>query len=372
MGKSAYIWGAGAMGRELADVYEKWMLANKELQIIGYVDRSIEKQGQYIHNYCVEDPEVLKDHKADYIIIGTLERYYSEISQDLVSKYEYSTDQILTYEKIKEEATEFLRRALIDKYAAEQDKEIRETVEYLRSSKLTLFNQWLTEDTYSKVFYDSVEGYPYIWFEDKKMYYPQNYNFLVKDGERYAVNVFKEQQSEQSPHLYCPKGHEVLKNSVIVDAGVCEGNFALKYVEDAKKIYLVECDPIWQKPLQLTFSVFHDKVTLVNKFISRRSAYYEISIDDMLEGGRVDFIKADVEGAEIDMLLGAKKTLQRSNARISVCSYHKQNDEENIRWILESYGYETSASKGNMVFTYDPDIYFSPEFRHGVVYGKRK
>lgn len=32
------------------------------------------------------------------------------------------------------------------------------------------------------------------------------------------------------------------KNSIIVDAGAREGNFALKYVNESKKIYIFECE----------------------------------------------------------------------------------------------------------------------------------
>lgn len=47
---------------------------------------------------------------------------------------------------------------------------------------------------------------------------------------------------------------------------------------------------------------------------------------------RIDFIKADIEGAERDMLAGARKTLRDHAPRLSICTYHLPDDPE----VLES------------------------------------
>lgn len=80
----------------------------------------------------------------------------------------------------------------------------------------------------------------------------------------------------------------------------------------------------------------------------------------------------DIEGAEIDALLVAKKTLLLSKARCSICSYHRQNDEENIRFILEGLGYKTKTSEGYMFYFIDRKIGKSLDFRRGVVYGSKR
>ncbi len=51
---------------------------------------------------------------------------------------------------------------------------------------------------------------------------------------------------------------------------------------------------------------------------------------------RVDFIKADIEGAEKDMLLGAAETIKRFNPKISICTYHFPNDAQEIEMIIKS------------------------------------
>lgn len=45
---------------------------------------------------------------------------------------------------------------------------------------------------------------------------------------------------------------------------------------------------------------------------------------------RVDFIKMDIEGAEVDALKGARETLQRFAPALAVCVYHKPHDLPDI------------------------------------------
>ena len=48
---------------------------------------------------------------------------------------------------------------------------------------------------------------------------------------------------------------------------------------------------------------------------------------------RVDYIKLDIEGAELDMLQGAAKTIARWKPKMAVSAYHKLED----LWTLALY-----------------------------------
>ena len=47
----------------------------------------------------------------------------------------------------------------------------------------------------------------------------------------------------------------------------------------------------------------------------------------------VDYIKLDIEGAELDMLHGAAETISRCKPKMAVSAYHKQED----LWTLATY-----------------------------------
>ena len=89
-----------------------------------------------------------------------------------------------------------------------------------------------------------------------------------------------------------------------------------------------------------------------------------------MSGHKVDFIKMDIEGAELSAIRGAQKTFCTNHVKTSVCSYHKRGDEVNIRKQLENYGYQTSTSNGYMLFLYSDDTWESGDLRRGIVYGK--
>ena len=64
-----------------------------------------------------------------------------------------------------------------------------------------------------------------------------------------------------------------------------------------------------------------------------------ISIDEFVANerlGQVDFMKFDVEGAEMEVLMGAKDTIQKFKPRMVVSAYHKANDEENLVNYIKS------------------------------------
>ena len=62
-----------------------------------------------------------------------------------------------------------------------------------------------------------------------------------------------------------------------------------------------------------------------------------ITLDAFVERNNiehVDFIKADIEGAERNMLRGATRILKEFAPKLSICTYHLPDDPQVLREII--------------------------------------
>lgn len=269
-----------------------------------------------------------------------------------------------------------MKNFLSAKYSDSPNPEIQNTLKFWKDNDISVFNQYLaySPDTFDEVFFDAKTNLPYILFETisgkkLKMYYPSDYNFNTVGDRSYVKNILKEQLPD-SPHLYMTANHKVNEGDIIIDAGVCEGNFSLKYVDIAKKIYLFENDPKWINALSYTFKDIKN-VEIIDKGVSNTTNDDFVKIDDAVKISAKEryFLKMDIEGYEIPALQGADALLKTNRVTSSICSYHKYHDDIRIKLILEKYGYKTSFSKGYMTFLYATDFWRIRDFRRAIVYG---
>ncbi len=79
---------------------------------------------------------------------------------------------------------------------------------------------------------------------------------------------------------------------------------------------------------------------------------------DHAVNGRVSFIKLDIEGAELEALKGAQKTIRRDKPRMAVCIYHKPEDIWEIpRYIKSLVPEYHMAVRHYMTYLYDTILY---------------
>lgn len=166
------------------------------------------------------------------------------------------------------------------------------------------------------------------------------------------------------------------KGDVVLDVGGCWGDSALYFankVGETGKVYSFEFIPDNIKLFNLNLSFnqgVKSRVYLVEKPVHNKSrvpVYFldfgpgskvkfepfpeqtgsttTISIDDFVKENnieKVDFIKMDIEGAELYALEGAKETIRKFRPKLAIASYHSLNDLFNIpKWILDlDLGYE--------------------------------
>jgi len=134
-----------------------------------------------------------------------------------------------------------------------------------------------------------------------------------------------------------------------------------------KTAYIFECDSAWIEALQQTFEPWKEKVIIADKYVSDVTDSHNISLNDFFKDKQIDFIKADIEGAEVKMLQGASEILKRNNLKILACAYHKPNDAKDIKVILENYGFTAEYSKGYMIIFSKGFLFPKPNLRKGLI-----
>ncbi len=225
---------------------------------------------------------------------------------------------------------------------------------------------WNNETVYSEddVQFDSRYGLFYVYWNGKKLYWKRG---VKKRIIKQDLNGLKLEQHDGSPHKY-----NIDKNNYayIADLGTAEGCFTLDVIDYVEHAYLFECDSEWFEPLEATFAPWQHKITLVKKFVGRFSDETHITLDEFFENTPVDFIKADIEGAEIDMLIGGERTFKENVIGANICLYHRPTDEQDIISLLEAYGYKCMVNSGYMFMPQD-NTAPSTWFRHGLVNAER-
>lgn len=167
---------------------------------------------------------------------------------------------------------------------------------------------------------------------------------------------------------------KVDEGDIVIDGGACWGDSSLYFaheVGEAGKVYSFEFMPsnleIFERNMSLN-PKYSRRIDLVRKPLWSRSGeplFVEgdgpgarvvpdsrqpgtlrvetLTIDDLVDEEdlpRVDFIKMDIEGAELEALRGAKNTLQQFRPKLAISVYHKLNDIWEIPQYIDSCGLE--------------------------------
>lgn len=201
--------------------------------------------------------------------------------------------------------------------------------------------------------HDPIKDLRYVMHMEKRLYFKRTWS--ARTIQHYFNGLLIEQDLN-SPHRYVTQQFDVAKNDVVADIGAAEGIFAIGVIEKAKEVVLFEADTEWVEALEATFQPWSEKVTIINKFVSDKDIGNNISIDTYCkaEHKTFDFIKADVEGAELTLLNGCNQTLSAADKiKIVICAYHKAGDGERFTEILNAYGLTVKASNGFMIFFHD-------------------
>jgi len=194
------------------------------------------------------------------------------------------------------------------------------------------------------------------------------FNFLLFFDDKYDKEIVERVDRYMKDGSYCYVDGlfdvTIKENDIVIDAGAWIGDFSAYAVFKGAKCYAFEPLKEYYEILEKTARLNDDLICPIEKGLGSSVCDTKISIngagssiilkqesageetisittlDKFVEEnklGRLDFIKADIEGAEREMLKGAANVLKTFAPKLSICTYHLPDDPEVLeKLILEA------------------------------------
>jgi FkbM family methyltransferase len=185
--------------------------------------------------------------------------------------------------------------------------------------------------------------------------------FWIPRGNRYVLPF---NLAEMERHIYGAGAHFIQAGDIVLDCGASDGDFTREALKaGAGKVVAIEIAPtsaecirrnlaaevaagrvvvypqgVWDREDSLVLNVddtnFAANSVVMHSDSSHASVRVPLTTIDRIVAElnlpRVDFIKMDIEGAEIPALRGAHATLERYKPRLAIAAEHKPDDQYTI------------------------------------------
>jgi len=182
---------------------------------------------------------------------------------------------------------------------------------------------------------------------------------LSKNISLHSISqVIAEQFYKWNWHNYQIAETTVERDDVVFDCGSAEGIFTLMVQKKCKTVYAFEPLEEYLQGLYRTFSNI-ENVNIVSEALGDKIGYVfftksgirsQISesktenlvklntIDNFCETHKteVNYIKADIEGFEINLLRGAENSIKKYKPKIAITVYHPENNFQEFKTYLSS------------------------------------
>ncbi len=192
----------------------------------------------------------------------------------------------------------------------------------------------------------AIGGYEYFWPADES---------TAALGWVYQEVFCSAPQNLHAYEFGCAK---IYPGDRVIDAGCGEGFFARYALESGATVAAIEPVSKLARALEKTFAgeieaqrmrVFHyalgsttgtggvvtSQASILESSVDRKGSGVDIvALDDLMEGGEVDFIKMDIEGAEVDAIMGCRKTIVEQKPKLSLAVYHEAANAKSITSLL--------------------------------------
>jgi FkbM family methyltransferase len=188
--------------------------------------------------------------------------------------------------------------------------------------------------------------------------------------DNYDESIVKniEKKMPEGPYGYKDGSFDVTvhEGDIVIDAGAWMGDFSAYAASKGAIAYSFEPTSATFRLLQKTAELNDNKIFPIHKGLGNADVETTLFIGEDGGGGntiregvffkgetikittldkfaeennlaKIDFIKADIEGVERDMLAGARRVLKEFAPKLAICTYHLPDDPEVLeRLILEA------------------------------------
>lgn len=287
------------------------------VNVLYYCDNDVSKQGKVIDGIKVISPRELTNINYTIVVI-TARHYVEQISKQLnemninnisfdtyfvkkmLHKYEYVYSNLLKEKRSREIYIQIIKSLILgtNKYC----KSIMEGDAFYAIPEFTNTGNEIFVDAGAYVG-DTVEQF--VWKNIgafKKIY-------AFEPGERQYTAM--QHRIKRLIKEWCLNPEKI----VCIKAGLGEKNSILSYS-------------------------YNEKTPLGNNFISNNGGKFIetpiYSLDNFIDDENISFIKADIEGFEMEMLKGACNLIKKCKPKLAISVYHKPEDLFNIAEYIYS------------------------------------
>ncbi|MEK5478232.1 FkbM family methyltransferase [Paenibacillus sp. FSL R5-0407] len=316
--KPIILFGSGTIGK----LYLQFLRKNNFMSDIFFCDNNLAVCGTLIEDVpVISFNELIDKYNHSYIIVSSLE-YFDEIALQL-------KDNHLSY--IMDTGVHL---ALLD---TENTLKSFQGYSSLIEKNLTQFQKaydLLSDELSKKIFCDRI-------------------NYCNTVSSKYLTPL-----KSNCPQYFDPDIIKLSDQEVFIDGGAYTGDTVEEFLKATdgmfKKVYSFEPEEnkhnsfkqvtggderiqlmpygLWSKPEILRFNAQGNYASGLNEV-----GNVEIpvtSIDEVLKGAPVTFIKMDIEGAELEALKGARESIRKYKPKLAICVYHKPLDIVDIPLYL--------------------------------------
>ncbi len=185
--------------------------------------------------------------------------------------------------------------------------------------------------------------------------------FWIPQGNKFVLPF---NLAEMEQHIYGTGAHFVQAGDIVLDCGASDGDFTREALNaGAKLVVAIEVSPpaieclrrnlaepiaqgraivypkgVWDRDSTLTLNLSDTNFAANSVVLQPKGSHRDVqvpltTIDKIvseLKLTKVDFIKMDVEGAELNALTGGAGTIKQFKPRMSIATEHKPDDEVTI------------------------------------------